>query len=157
MQCSVKLKFYETSESLQESICDWVPFKLNSKPSYLQLYFKRHRHRCISVNLQLYFKRHRHRCISVNVLTWKHFFIAYFHASMPSQTFYKIDVLEISSKFTGKRLYQTLFWYQFKLLTVLRRFCFRTDQYLFKILSYFRVYQSSSPSPPGPPYFFYIE
>ena len=138
MQCSVKLKFCETSESLQESICDWVPFKLNSKPSYLQLYFK----------------RHRHRCISVNVLTWKHFFIAYFHASMPSQTFYKIDVLEICSKFTGKRLYQTLFWYQFKLLTVLRRFCFRTDQYLFKMLSYFRVYQSSSPLPPGPPYFF---
>ena len=36
----------------------------------------------------------------------------------------------------------------------LRRFCFRTDQYLFKIPNYFRAYQNSSPSLPGSPYFF---
>ena len=96
---------------------------------------------------------------------------------MPSQTLYKIDVLEISSKFIGTHAlpdsldsgtdnYQIIFlknqenlfyrtslndcfWYQFNLLTVLRRFSFRTDHYLFKIPSYFRVYQNSSPSPPG--------
>ena len=35
------------------------------------------------------------------------------------------------------------FWFKFNRLTVLRRFCFRTDQYLFNIPSYFRVYQNS--------------
>ena len=34
--------------------------------------------------------------------------IASFHASMRSQMFYKIDVLEISSKLIGKHLCQTL-------------------------------------------------
>ena len=33
---------------------------------------------------------------------------ASFHASMRSQMFYKIDVLEISSKLIGKHLHQTL-------------------------------------------------
>ena len=33
-------------------------------------------------------------------------------------------------------------------------FYFRRDQYLFKIPSYFRVNQNSSPQPPEPPYFF---
>ena len=33
---------------------------------------------------------------------------ASFHASMRSQMFYEIDVLEISLKFIGKQLYQTL-------------------------------------------------
>ena len=32
-------------------------------------------------------------------------FIALFHASMQSQMFYKIDVLENCAKLTGKRLY----------------------------------------------------
>ena len=84
--------------------------------------------------------------------------------------------LKFLSKFTEKRLHQTLFtpaqmfpweffkrfyehlfyrtslndciWFQVNLLTVLKRFCFRTDQFLFKIPSYFRVYQNSLP--PGP-------
>ena len=34
--------------------------------------------------------------------------IASFHASMRSQMFYEIDVLEIFSKLIGKHLYQTL-------------------------------------------------
>ena len=34
--------------------------------------------------------------------------IASFHASMRSEMFYEIDVLEISSKLIGKHLYQTL-------------------------------------------------
>ena len=82
-QCSVKLKLCKTSQILQESICDWVSFKKNSKPSYLQLYFK----------------GHHHRCFSVNIFMWKYFFIASFHASMHSQMFYKIDVLQNSTKF----------------------------------------------------------
>ena len=125
--------------------------------------------------------------------------LASFHASMRSQMFYNIDVLEIFSKFTcfisrkyaftdvlqhrcswnffkihrktpvpdsldyctyifliifskvlGTHFFcitslKDCFCFQFNLLTVLRRFCFRTDQYLFKIPSYFRVYQNSSP------------
>ena len=35
-------------------------------------------------------------------------FIALFHASMQSQMFYKIDVLENCANLTGKRLYQAV-------------------------------------------------
>ena len=103
----------------------------------------------------------------------KYFFIASFHESMRSQMFYKIDVPENSAKLTGNRLQQTLlipteiffreffqifrntffyrtpthdcFWFQFDTFTVLRRFCFRTDQYLFHIPHNFRVYRNSWP------------
>ena len=59
-------------------------------------------------NLQLYFKEHHHRWFSVNTIMSKYSFIALFHANMRSHMFYKIDVSENSSKFTGNRLYQTL-------------------------------------------------
>ena len=103
----------------------------------------------------------------------KYLFIASFQESMCSQMFYKIDVPANSVRFIGNRLYQTLliprqtflweffeifrntfsyrtpphdcFWSQFHLFTVLRRFCFRTNQYLFNIPRYFRVYQNSWP------------
>ena len=101
----------------------------------------------------------------------KYFFIALFHASMRSPMFYKIDVFENSSKFTGNRLYQTLFtpaqiffWEIFEIFrntffsfqfhfffTVLRRFCFRTDQYLFifrAILGYIKIHVPQSTRPP---------
>ena len=46
-------------------------------------------------------------------------------------------------------------WFQFNLLTVLRRFCFRTDQYLFLIfpanLWHIKIY---GPRPPWPHTFF---
>ena len=115
----------------------------------------------------------------------KHFFIASFHASMRSQMFFRIDVLEISSKFTGKHactrlltpgtgvfqrilnffskhlFYRTslndCFWFPFNLLTVLRRFSFWTDQYLFKIraiLGYIKIHRLW---PTGPPYILYLE
>ena len=77
---------------------------------------------------------------------------------MHSRMFYKIDALENFAKFTGNRLYQNVwlpqrgfpenfskilgtllsdcFLFQFNLPTVLRRFCFRTDQYLFNISNF---------------------
>ena len=58
--------------------------------------------------LQLYFKWHFHGYFSVNIFMRKYFFIASVYASMRSEMFYKIDVLENSIKFTGKRLHQNL-------------------------------------------------
>ena len=49
------------------------------------------------------------------------------------------------------------FWFQFNLFTILRRFYFRTDQHLFKIPSYFRVYQNSLPRASWASIFFCIE
>ena len=103
----------------------------------------------------------------------KHFFIASFDASMRSQMFCKIYILENSAKihresplpdtldsgtdtflrifwkFYEHHFYRTppndCFWFQFHFYTVLRRFCFRTGQYLFNIPSYFGVFLNSWP------------
>ena len=121
-------------------------------------------------NLQLYFKEHHHRWFSVNIFMWKYFFIALFYANMYSQMFYKIDVPEIPEnsqeiEFTRP----SLLWHRYfseNLLKFLgtsflqnnservllisipsfycfKTFCFRTNQYLYNIPSYFRVHRNS--------------
>ena len=130
-------------------------------------------------NLQLYLKEHYHRWFSVNIFMWKYFFIASFHANMYLQMFYKIDVPENPAKLTGNWVYQTLltptqifFWESFEIFRntffiehlrtsasdfnsiffyCFKTFCFRTDQYLYNIPSYFRVHQNPwSPGSLGP-------
>ena len=109
---------------------------------------------------------------------WEYFFIALFHASIHSQMFYKIDVLENCTKFTGNALYQThstlaqCFPENFSkflgtpslqntserlvLISIQSSYCFktflfnRTDQYLLNIPSYFRISKFIPPSPLGP-------
>ena len=109
----------------------------------------------------------------------KIFFHCFISRKMYLQMFYKIDVPENPAKLTGNWVYQTLltptqtfFWESFEIFRntffiehlrtsasdfnsiffyCFKTFCFRTDQYLYNIPSYFRVHQNSwSPGSLGP-------
>ena len=66
----------------------------------------------------------------------------------PAQIFFW-EFLEIFRKLflqnTSERLLLISIPFQFHLFTVLRRFCFRTDQYLFNVPGYFGVFQNLWP------------